>query len=54
METATETNAIATLETITNCDLEDTFNTISLESSRPLYLHPSDHPSQVLVYCIEW
>lgn len=30
-------------------DFDDDFSTISLESSHPLYLYPSDHPGQVLV-----
>nr|XP_017221723.1 PREDICTED: uncharacterized protein LOC108198480 [Daucus carota subsp. sativus] len=34
-------------ETVT--DFDGDFTTISLESSHPLYLHPSDHPGQILV-----
>lgn len=27
----------------------DDYQTITLDSSHPLYLHPSDHPGQILV-----
>lgn len=30
-------------------DFDGEFNTISIESSHLLYLHPSDHPGQVIV-----
>lgn len=30
-------------------DFDDDFTKVSLESSHPLYLHPSDNPGQILV-----
>ena len=33
----------------THVDLDSDFQSISLESSHPLYLHPSDHPGPILV-----
>lgn len=30
-------------------DLEEEYHTVSIEPSHPLYLHPSDHPGQILV-----
>lgn len=43
------THAQDDYDEINSCDLEEEYNTITLESSHPLYLHPSDHPGQLLV-----
>lgn len=46
--TATTTES-QTRTTVHASDFDGDFNTITLKSSHPLYLHPSDHTCQILV-----
>lgn len=48
--TTTETHNTTNTHTPSACsDLESEFSSITLDSSHPLYLHPSDNPGQILV-----
>lgn len=50
MSTPTENVDNSTNPTITpESDLESSYQSVALDASHPLYLHPSDHPGQVLV-----
>lgn len=48
MATTNATSDSTINDTITS-DFDGDSNTITIEASHPLYLHPSDHPGQILV-----